>query len=384
MAAGLAEGKNEMASVSTSAKASGMPAAGTVWFLIGPLDSAEPTRYVPVHTLPFVIGRRPDLIMPIPCNTVSGLHAEITEADGSLVLRDLGSTNGTYVNGQRIAQPVALGEDDIVQFANVAFRVRLQSAGGNTHTVQENFCDRALALVQFDKLMTERAVTPFFQPIVSLPAREVLSYEVLARSRLFGLETPQAMFSTAAQLNMEVELSVMLRWEGVVASQVLPGPPHLFMNTHPRELAEPGLAESLRKLREHHPSQSLTLEIHEAAVTDASRMDELRPVLRELNMGLAYDDFGTGQSRVNELAHNPPDCLKFDMSLVRGIDSASPQRQQVLASLVQMARGLGIVTLAEGIETQAESETCQQMGFELGQGYFYGRPAPARHFHVPG
>jgi EAL domain-containing protein (putative c-di-GMP-specific phosphodiesterase class I) len=221
----------------------------------------------------------------------------------------------------------------------MVYRVRRQAAHGNAHTVQEDFCDRALALVQFDKLMAERAVTPFFQPIVSLGTREILSYEVLARSRLFGLETPLEMFGVAAQVNMEVELSVMLRWEGVVASEAIGASPHLFLNTHPRELAEPGLADSLRRLRESYPNQRLTLEIHEGALAGAACMSELRPVLTELHIGLAYDDFGIGQSRLNELAQDPPDCLKFDMSLVRGIDSASPQRQQVVSTLVQMARG---------------------------------------------
>ena len=59
---------------------------------------------------------------------------------------------------------------------------------------------------------------------------------------------------------------------------------------------------------------------------------------------------------------------------LRAID----QWQQMIATLVQMARDLGIVPLAEGIETQAESETCLQLNFELAQGFYHGRPAPAR------
>ena len=111
----------------------------------------------------------------------------------------------------------------------------------NPVTVHEDACDRAMALVQFDKLMAEHAVTPFFQPIVSMATREIVGYEVLARSRLFGLEMPKEMFHVAAELNLEVELSVMLRWEGVLAGQGLPESRHLFLNTHPRELSEPGL-----------------------------------------------------------------------------------------------------------------------------------------------
>ena len=59
---------------------------------------------------------------------------------------------------------------------------------------------------------------------------------------------------------------------------------------------------------------------------------------------------------------------------------AGEQRQQMLATLVQMTQELGIVSLAEGIETAGEHEVCQQIGFEMGQGYFYGRPAPAESY----
>ncbi len=63
--------------------------------------------------------------------------------------------------------------------------------------------------------MENRLVTPFFQPIIDLTNGRYIGYEVLARSRLFGLESCAAMFNAAARLNMEVELSRMLRWEGV-------------------------------------------------------------------------------------------------------------------------------------------------------------------------
>jgi EAL domain-containing protein (putative c-di-GMP-specific phosphodiesterase class I) len=357
--------------------------AGGVWFLVGPLESTETTRYLPIYTAPFLIGRREDLTLSLASKTVSSLHAEIIESAGQFMLRDLASTNGTYLNGQRVIEPVVLQEDDLVQFANLAFRVRKQAAHNQFHTVQEDVCDRALALVQFDKLMAERAVTPFFQPIVKIASHEIIGYEVLARSRLFGLETPKEMFGVATQLSLESELSTMLRWEGVQASCDLVNAPHLFVNTHPRELAEPGLLQSLEKLRGHFPTQRLTLEIHESAITNADWMANLRTALRRLEIGLAYDDFGAGQARFNELVTTPPDYLKFDMSLVRGIHAATPQRQQVLAALVKMAHDLGIVTLAEGVEVQAESDTCQQMGFELGQGYLYGRPAPAKRFPLP-
>jgi EAL domain-containing protein (putative c-di-GMP-specific phosphodiesterase class I) len=217
-----------------------------------------------------------------------------------------------------------------------------------------------------------------------MATRGIVAYEILGRSPLFGLETPKDMFRVAAQLNLEKELSTMLRWEGIQASQALPESPHLFVNTHPRELAEPGLLDSLRAVRESFPDLRLTLEIHESSVTNSGRMSELCAVLSELKIRLAYDDFGAGQARLNELAEFPPDYLKFDMSLIRGINSASLQRQQLLSTLVQMVRDLGIISLAEGVETQEEHETCLAMGFDLAQGFLYGKPAPGKAYRGPG
>jgi EAL domain-containing protein (putative c-di-GMP-specific phosphodiesterase class I) len=351
-----------------------------VWFLVGPFDSAETVRHLPIYTFPFLIGRRQDLPLSLSCKTVSTVHAEITEVGRKLVIRDLGSTNGTYVNGCRVREPVALAEDDLVQFANLPFRIRMHSTQDSPHTVRESNCDRALALVLFDKLMSEHAVTPFLQPIVDLKDRKTLAYEVLARSRLFGLETPKDMFGAAQQLNLEVELSTMLRWEGVQVTRTMASSPHLFLNTHPLELADQKLGQSLERLRENWPDQALTLEIHESAVTKGALLAQLQSLLKRLDIKLAYDDFGVGQSRLNDLSEVAPDYVKFDMSLIRDIDSATPQRQQVVATLVQMVRNLGILSLAEGVETAGEDETCRQMGFDLGQGYLYGRPAPPREF----
>ena len=105
-------------------------------------------------------------------------------------------------------------------------------------------------------------------------------------------------------------------------------------------------------------------------------MRELRASLTALDIQLAYDDFGAGQARLNELTEVPPDILKFDMILVHNIDKVSSDRQQMIAALVNMVRKLGITPLAEGVETAAEANMCIELGFELAQGYHFGRPVP--------
>jgi EAL domain-containing protein (putative c-di-GMP-specific phosphodiesterase class I) len=152
--------------------------------------------------------------------------------------------------------------------------------------------------------------------------------------------------------------------------------PMLFLNTHPSEISEPGLLDSLSDLRRRTPDQPITLEIHEAAVVKTARMAELRAALRDHGIGLAYDDFGAGQARLLELAEVPPDLLKFDTRFVRGIDRAPESKRRLLKSLVDVARDLGVQPVAEGIETGGESAACIDVGFTHAQGYHFGRPAP--------
>lgn len=353
------------------------------WLLSGQLAADQPVRTIRIVGSPFLVGRHGKAQLSIPCPTVSNVHAELRVTDGALYVRELGSTNGTFINGQRIEGEFSVSSGDLLQFAEVVFRVGLESGQRESKTIAGDTSDRALALIQFDKLMSERAIVPHFQPIVDYRDEHTAGYEILGRSRLFGLSTPHSMFSAAAVLDLEAELSRMMRSEGVVLGSALPGEPLLFANTHPAELVEQGVLEfSLRELRELAPEARIVLEIHEAAVTCVRQMRELRAVLNDLNIGLAYDDFGAGQARLVELGDAPPDFLKFDIELVQGIDHASPERQRMLSSLVQIVKDLGISSLAEGVETHAENEACKQMGFDFCQGFFYGRPALASTFAV--
>jgi EAL domain-containing protein (putative c-di-GMP-specific phosphodiesterase class I) len=349
-----------------------------VWFLCGPTASGEAVQHTPIDHFPFLIGRRTGISMKINFRTVSGNHASLWVENGRLFVKDLESTNGTYVNGQRIVEATEIGEEDLIHFAEAPFRIRRQSPTSfNSGTFQENVCDQALALVQFDRLMSQRLVVPHFQPIVTMEQGRSIGYEVLGRGRVFGLESVGAMFQAAEQLNLEVELSRLLRWEGLRIGRELPDNPILFVNTHPKEMLGDGLINSLSKVREMTGTLPIVLEIHEAAITDPASMRQLRAQLVELDMELAYDDFGCGQARLAEIVEARPHYVKFDIGLIRGIDSADTHRLQMLRTLVKMVRDLDIKALAEGIETEAEAAACRELSFDLAQGYYFGRPAPA-------
>jgi EAL domain-containing protein (putative c-di-GMP-specific phosphodiesterase class I) len=345
------------------------------WVLSGQLAENQPVRHVRLDSPRFVIGRKPEASLCIPSPTVSREHAELTVVDRELLLRDLGSTNGTYVNGSRIQAPCTVRHGDLLQFGQIVFRAVQQSTDSGPMTVQDDSCDRALALIQFDQLMTQRAVAPHFQPIVGMADRVALGYDVLARSRFFGLTDPHSMFAAARVLNLEGELSRIFREEGIRTGQILPEDRVLFVNTHPAEVEDLELLIfSLAELRELEPRRPLVLEIHEASVTCGEQMRTLRTALTDLKIGLAYDDFGAGQARLVELIDVPPDYLKFDMKLVQNLGTGSAERRRMLASLVKMVIDLGITPLAEGVETEDDHEACREVGFTCAQGFLYGYP----------
>ena len=345
------------------------------WALHGRLIENGDLCRIAIETVPFVIGRLADACLTLRSGGVSKRHAEISERDGVLWVRDLDSKNGTYVNGVRISGEMALREEDILQIADMPFRFSqdLQSVAPTDAADNEK---EALAVVQLGALIENQDIQPVYQPVVDLISSEVVAYEALARSRLLGLKTPGAIFGAAARLGVEAEVSRMMRVKAIQCSHAFGYQPHLFVNTHPAELVSPDLHERMVEMRRLAPFQRLTLEIHEAALTDVDMLIELQLLLRELDIDLAFDDFGIGQARIAELAAVSPQIVKFDRTLIAGIDHAAADRVNVVRCLVRALNEARVTPLAEGVETAEEAAVCCDLGFQLAQGYHFGHPSP--------
>lgn len=351
------------------------------WFLMGSDGAGRSSREIPINAIPFQIGRRSGMNLSLNSKIVSGLHAELVPRDNQLLLRDLNSTNGTFVNGEKLVGERLLNEGDLVQFADLVFRVLREQSGSTSRTVHA--IDESMpAYTQIDRLIDQGAITPVYQPIVELRGYKVVAYEALARSDIKGLERPDVMFRAATQLNLQVRLSGICRLKSVCDSASLPGNPNLFLNIHRDEDLMTDVFESMKLLRKSFPDRQLTIEIHESSVPGPMQMQDFRDALNDLNIQLAFDDFGVGQSRLMDLIEVPPDVLKFDISLVQNIDRAHERHLKWIQSLLATTRELGVRALAEGIETAEEAASCRELGFDLAQGYHFGRPGPAKVFAV--
>jgi len=351
------------------------------WLLESLTTGGKHLRRMLIYPLPFRIGRAPGLELVLPSQQVSKQHAEIYEASGSLRLRDLNSTNGTFVN-RSLVSDFPIREGDVLHFADFEFRVARQETDGRADTEEGATAalgDRPLphqftpGTRELKELLARGSITIVFQPIVRIPDRSVVAYEALGRGRYPGLpEDPTGLFRIAETLGVEVELSRLFRRKAVELVGHRGDVKTLFLNTHGAELEQAGLVESLEEVRGLAPRLALILEIHESALAFATAIGELQSRLAEVHIGLAYDDFGAGQARLIELAEFPPNFLKFDRRFVGGIDRAPLSKRRLLASLVAAARELGVETVAEGVETAAEAEICIRAGFTHAQGFFFG------------
>lgn len=363
----------------------------TVWFLEGATAGGD-ALFIPLESLPFHIGRESTCELRLIAQDVSRIHARI-DRNGTdrLTLCDLGSTNGSFVNRERLDPHAAmqLQAGDILHFGKSEFRLQVRpvkftdggaGSGLMNMTVMadlsaplpEHF---VLQEQEFLEMLSHDMVTVAYQPIVDFEYRRLVAYEVLGRGKHPLLpQEPIRLLELARLIGKEVALSQAFRAAGARAAVNIPGPVRLFMNAHPSEMFTQGLFASLEMITAMAPNMELVVEVHETAVAEVANMKAMAQNLKSMGIRFAYDDFGAGQSRLNELAEVPPDFVKFDMSLIRDIDQASATKQKMLSRLVHMVTDLGSVALAEGVETEPEALLCQQMGFKLCQGYLTGRP----------
>jgi EAL domain-containing protein (putative c-di-GMP-specific phosphodiesterase class I) len=327
----------------------------------------------------FTVGRHPSSNLCLSEATVSGRHAEVLTINQDLFVRDLNSTNGTLLNGRRLQNLTGLRSGDVLHFGSVMYTLLSSTDECMGSTVAADVSAEALAQVQFEKLLRRPALRPYFQPIIRLSDTARVGFEVLTRSYLLGLETPDKMFRVAATRNVEAQLSQVCRTEGLRIGESL-GNTHFYLNTHPVELNGTELFKSLELLRDDYPEAQVVLEVHEGAVASSAVLQTVREVTRDLKMGLAYDDFGAGHSRLKELFEVPPDVLKFDVKFIHGLPFSSQQHRATIQSLIRIVRDLNVVPLAEGVETPEEAVVCQELGFELAQGYLFGRAETASHW----
>lgn len=224
-----------------------------------------------------------------------------------------------------------------------------------------------------------------YQPVCDARTGAVTGFECLMRWRLADGSFVSPMdFITVAEETGHIlalgEMALRSACRAFMAPGVRAAFPEalLSVNVSPRQLAETDFVRTIRDTLQATgmPARLLALEITESAfMDDPDVCIERIAALRAMGLKIYLDDFGTGYSSLSYLTRIPVDVLKIDQSFVRG-RTQDPLNSRIVTSIVQLALGMGITPLAEGVESAAERDWLQAMGCHRHQGYLYGRPSP--------
>lgn len=236
------------------------------------------------------------------------------------------------------------------------------------------------------KLALDRArIQVHYQPKINLQSLSLAGVEALARwKNPQGDWIPPGVFIPLAEehgLIGDLTLSVLDQilldmndwWE---AGHYIP----VAMNLSAKSLAEFNLANEIiqRVIRQGIPAHFITFEITESAlVVDLPSALATISRLRLKGFGISIDDYGTGFSSMQQLSRFPFSELKIDRSFVGGAPARQYMRN-ILKSAIDMGQRLGITTVAEGVETEAELQLLKSLGCKQAQGFLLARPMPGR------
>jgi PAS domain S-box-containing protein len=224
-------------------------------------------------------------------------------------------------------------------------------------------------------------IVPYFQPIVELHTGKLSGFEVLSRwiHPVSGIIAPDRFIPLAEETGLIALLTEKLLRRTFAIAPGIPSPLSLSVNISPVQFRDRELPLKIESAanKGNFPFHRLILEITESALVDnIGQAREISHGLKELGIRLALDDFGTGYSSLHHLQTLPFDELKVDASFVRSMDRTRESRK-IAAAVVGLGHSLGLITVAEGIETGAQAEMLVWLGCEYGQGWLFGRPVPA-------
>ena len=227
----------------------------------------------------------------------------------------------------------------------------------------------------------------YYQPEVELSTRKIVGLEALIRWQHpeRGLVPPQDFIPLAEESGLILPIGDWVLTEACDQIRKWCGedPRHISLrvcvNLSARQFSREGLADHIKALLLQYDisSRQLGLEMTESSLIPNKRTAlEVLGSLRRLGVSLLLDDFGTGYSSLNHLHSFPFDVLKIDRSFVcRMTDGDQPL--QIVRTIIELARVLGLDVVAEGIETREQYRLLRQLGCRFGQGYLFSRPVSA-------
>lgn len=219
---------------------------------------------------------------------------------------------------------------------------------------------------------------PCFQPVVLLRTGELTSFEVLARWRhpQIGTIPPDTFVPMAEAEGWIGDLTAVLTTQAFQAASALPHPVRVSVNVSEGQLQDGTLPQQIERVANHvgFPLDQVSIEITEKALcSDLKQAQAIAFRLKDMGCRIEIDDFGAGDSSLQQILSLPLDALKLDRLMVQSMTEQRESRRMVEAGL-GLAQSLRIRTVAKGVQTREQAEMLFLMGCDMGQGWLYGEP----------
>jgi diguanylate cyclase (GGDEF)-like protein/PAS domain S-box-containing protein len=275
---------------------------------------------------------------------------------------------------------------ELMRNADAAMYVHKRSGGGHSavHAAGSDAMEQLSSLNRLRRAVEEEDWELHYQPIVDLSSGDVLAVEALLRWRdpAGGITRPGEFIPLAEESGLIQSIGdwvlgeacrQMRAWrdEGIELD--------VSVNVSPLQLGRSAIVDEIGAHLDDHdlPHDALIVELTESsAMADPEQVQKLLWELRGRGVRIAIDDFGTGASSLARLRHLPVEILKIDRAFVADTVH-DPNAASMVGAIVELARTLGMVPLAEAVETREQRAIVQRLGCTLAQGYLFHRPVPA-------
>jgi diguanylate cyclase (GGDEF)-like protein/PAS domain S-box-containing protein len=244
-----------------------------------------------------------------------------------------------------------------------------------------------MMLFEAREALNDDRIVPFYQPKISLQTGEIVGFEALLRwhHHRRGLQPPGALSAAFEDRQLAVQLTnVMLdricadmaRWrdQGIAFERIA-------LNGTTEDFRRGDFVDRILGRLAHFgiPPQMLELEVTETVFLSrqAEEVERTLQALCAAGVSIALDDFGTGYASLTHLKQFPVDTIKIDRSFVSRLSSDAEEDAAIVGALIDLAKNLGIATVAEGVETSEQMALLRARGCDVGQGFLFGRAISA-------